>query len=830
MAVFKNWLRFSPRNLSDGILPTLVVFLALTVMAIAAYHQSTQIHLQERRAEVEREISLLRSRLEGMLIADVELMRGLVAVLSTREDWDQQSYSEIASQVVGEQAEFLNLAVAPDLVVSMVYPYEANKNVLGLDYRTNEAQRDAVFRARDTGQMVLAGPLDLVQGGRGFVFRFPIFSTGTEDAEFWGIFAVVLDIDRLYEQAGLTAGDFPVDLAIVGKDGMGQLGDLFFGDHRILEDDPVMTEVTFPGGRWMLAARPREGWPSEPEHKGWMFFVFFCAGALVLTPTYLAARSSAVRKAIISKLRQRERELRKNQIELQRLSLVARHASDSILLLDPDERILWANTAFHSLMGYTSGEIISVRPEEVFYGTDTDTDTVAALRLCAATGKRFQTELLTYKKSGEPIWVACDLVPVLDADEKVSMIVRIERDITQARVHARELAAAKTAAERADQAKSEFLANMSHEIRTPMNGIVGMTDLLADTDLNEEQRRFLEIIRSSSHGLLKIINDILDLSRLETGKTELHQDDFSLRDWFEHATEVFRPLAEQKGLRFTVDIPTDVPEFIHADDGKLRQVLQNLLGNAVKFTQEGQVKVSLRYRPEAATNLVIKVEDSGIGINHTELDHVFDRFSQADGATTREFGGTGLGLTISRHLVTMMGGDISVHSTVGKGSCFCIEVPVQIVDAAEPGDPPTRASNFDCLATCNVLIADDNATNRFLVNRYLANFVAHIDEATNGREAVEMFRAGSYDFILMDMSMPEMDGLAATRAIRQSQLPQSIIVALTANAFVADKEECLAAGMDAFLSKPIRKETLLATLSGLCPSTQNEPHAIEQAV
>ncbi|OIQ32741.1 MAG: histidine kinase [Alphaproteobacteria bacterium MedPE-SWcel] len=796
----------------------LPAWIAVLVVSVAVYFAESQnriIHDQSIRADVYHEAGLIQSRLEGYLNADIQLVKGLVAVLASRPDMTQEEFSEIAAHAIGDKPEILNIAVAPELVVRLVHPFEANKAVLGLDYNTIESQRDAALRVRDSGEMVLAGPVQLIQGGTGFIGRFPIYVGTGPSRRFWGIVSAVIDAQALYEEAGVTGPNMSLELALTGRDGTGPQGELFFGDPDIADQNPVLMDIVLPTGSWQLAAIPRGGWPDHPGNL-WALRLFLGAVAILqLVPTFLACRLSATRRGAIEILRKREQELERKQVELEQLSAVAQNASDSIVLTDRKAQIIWANDAFSSMTGYALAEALGKTPGELLNGAETNPDTVREIAEHLQQGKRYRTEIMNYTKSGEIIWVDTHLVPVHDDAGDVRMVIGIERDVTQAKRHAVELAEAKRDAELADRAKSEFLANMSHEIRTPMNGIIGMADLLADMILPDEEQQYVENIRTSSKALLKIINDILDLSRLESGKLSLSEVDFNLEACIASAVDVLRPVAQDKGVALNISYAPNLPQDVRADDGRLRQVLVNLIGNAVKFTSEGRVDVRVASAADDPFNIVIDVEDTGIGLSERQRKSIFERFEQADAATTRSFGGTGLGLTISRHLAEQMGGGIKVHSQLGKGSCFSLNVQCSAPLGTEETPETEQSVDLERLRGCRVLLAEDNRTNRLLIRKYLAGLSIDLIEADNGLLAVELCAARAPDVVLMDMAMPEMDGIAATRAIRSLAIRQPPILALTANAFESDRDACLAAGMNGFLSKPVNKSQLLNYMASM---------------
>ncbi|MCB4454621.1 ATP-binding protein [Leisingera sp. McT4-56] len=470
-----------------------------------------------------------------------------------------------------------------------------------------------------------------------------------------------------------------------------------------------------------------------------------------------------------------------------------------------------------------------------------------------ATGRRALNQHLAVISSGKEAtydivlptqhkekYLSTTLRPVFNADGRLVYLVGSSSDITSERERDEALELTRMAldkAEEASQAKERFLANMSHEIRTPMNGIIGMCELLQETDLDEQQRLFADTILNSATALLGVINDVLDFSKIQADKISLHDAPFSLQDLVQDVGTLLWARAAYKGIDLRTDYPADAPHEFTGDASKIRQILMNLLGNAIKFTEDGHVAVSVSYDPGAAAlPLRIQVSDTGIGIEPSQLKWIFSAFEQVDRRSARVIEGTGLGLAITQALVERMGGTITASSVPGQGSVFTVALDLKQPDHHLPRPTDDAAAVFrdhrqalnlqpsqpvpelppGALAGKRILVAEDNRTNQLLVRKMLKSTGAELRFAENGRIALEAYKSEGCNLILMDLSMPVMGGLEAARRIRAHErsagLPECPIVALTANAQPSDVEACLAAGMNDFLSKPFRKNELQARI------------------
>ncbi len=556
------------------------------------------------------------------------------------------------------------------------------------------------------------------------------------------------------------------------------------------------------------------------EHAAWVVFedVFLI---ICIRQNVVEMHDSARKK---TELEFTAAELAQKAEQIRKLSLVASHARHGIVITDQAGKAEWINDSFTQMSGYEAAEMYGRVPWSFMQGPQTNQETVRQIQEQIANCADVDVELVQYTKSGEPFWSSFRIRPILDEGGALTNFISTQINISDRKARELELHRAKDEAESANRAKSQFLANMSHEIRTPLNGILGFSELLrrsTDKVSHEDRDDYLESISTSGRHLLTLINDILDISKIEADRLQVECIPCSPHQIIAEIVSVLRVSAEDKGISLDYRWESEVPETIQSDPQRLKQLLINVVGNAIKFTEQGSVLiVALLEWSHSGRVLRLEIRDTGIGISQDKLQTIFEPFAQADDSITRKHGGTGLGLAISRRLARALGGEVSVTSELGRGSVFCATVstgdltgvtihekPPEVV----VGDVTHQNSINSRLDGLRILLVEDGDTNRKLLRLTLSRSGATVTTAENGRIALHLVGEGRFDIILMDMQMPVMDGYTATSILRDRGFDGPII-ALTAHAMKGDRERCEEAGCSGYLTKPVNMDDLLQTV------------------
>lgn len=569
------------------------------------------------------------------------------------------------------------------------------------------------------------------------------------------------------------------------------------------------------------------------------------------------------------------------QTRMNRFKIVVRQTDNSVMIYNKHLRIEWVNVSFRKLFACSMAKFVELYGESIL-DNSIEENIKSIIDNCIFTRNSAIYETYVLDAQGKKRWVHRNITPIFGLDELFDKLVVIDFDITPQKMAQEaineqksaleqqhdlaiqqrdeiqqqkkeieqafkknssqsvkmqslleklneqnaELENARQIADKANEDKSQFLANMSHEIRTPMNGVIGMTQLLLKTNLNTQQRDYAKTVQDSAESLLTIINDILDISKIEAGKIELDYHEFNFRNLMQSIYKLLEVKFSEKSVQFIIDIGDDVSEYIVGDSTRIKQVLINLVNNALKFTERGAVTLHIKtvQKDSENTRIYFGVEDTGIGIPQDKLASVFEKFTQADASTTRKYGGTGLGLSISVQLIEMMGGKIEVSSTVDVGSTFFFDIPFKRVsedrkiEIKKKEDLESKIDSISFAPGIRILVAEDNLTNQKYIRNLLSMYNLEVEIVDNGKLAYEAVQLKEFDCVLMDMHMPEMNGVDATMAIRALENPiksKIPIIALTAAAYKEDEDRMMNAGVNAFLTKPVNEPKLLRTLQAI---------------
>ena len=520
----------------------------------------------------------------------------------------------------------------------------------------------------------------------------------------------------------------------------------------------------------------------------------------------------------ITERRKAEQALRRSE---EKYRSIIENMNLGLVEVDAGEHIVYANQTFCDMCGYTVEELYGRVASEIFARGENIMKLREKNRL-REIGVSDAYEMAVTNKRGEPMWWLISGAPLFDSHDKMVGSIGIHLDITKQKILEYKMLEAKHEAEESARAKDLFLTNMSHEIRTPMNAITGMGRQLQKTQLNTQQQFYLDTINAASANLLVIIDDILDLSKIESGKLTLQHTAFSFADIIDKAVYLMKQKATEKGITLTKTVDADIATVLKGDPQRLGQVIDNLLSNAIKFTEKGGITLECGVLQDKENKQVIQltVRDTGLGMSKDFLKIIFHKFSQEDDGVIRKYGGTGLGMSISKHLIEAMGGKISVESVKGSGTTVHFIVSLEKGEESELPKTKLAETGENVLKGISILLVEDNEMNRMVANTVLMEHGALVENALNGLEAVNTLRNKVYDVVLMDIRMPVMDGIEASRIIREEISPSIPIIALTANVVKGEKEKCMHAGMNAFIGKTFDENELIETIARLTKGVQ----------
>ncbi len=792
-------------------------------LAAATWDRSQlKAHAAQVRQATQHAHGLMRGELETALNAKLHLVFGLSGLVRSSDDIDQSVFDAFAAQLVREVQHVRSLQLAPNGVVTYVWPYRGNEAAIGHDLLADPKRRAAAEQAIASRRLWVAGPLNLIQGGVALLGRLPVFlpsAEGDGSENFWGFATILIDLPGLLGEVGLREETGDYRYALRGRDAAGADGAVFFGDASLFTADALVAEIALPAGSWLLVAAPAAGWP-----KSWPGQVGFRIGAglvclIVFGLVYFLVRLPHTMQQAVSRATE---QLEASQSRF-RGAIAALPAG--FVIFDRDDRLAVCNDRFRALYARSRPVLQTGRKfEEILrYGLRNGQYHDAPIELAQAQDSLYAEMMARHGERSHAADVRlADGIWVRVFEEQMSDGGRVafHVDVSEERAHEEELEEARQRAEQANQAKSTFLATISHEVRTPLNGVLGLLGVLReDAGFTEEQSRYLQTAHQSAEHLLSLLNEILDISKMESGTLSLEPADFPLGSMLRGAVELVRGQAQMKQIDLRVELDESLDVAVRGDEGRLRQVLLNLLSNAIKFTDAGEVTLVGRAVTGGDPNrlgLRIEVRDTGMGFDPEQASSLFQPFSQLEQDATRRFSGTGLGLAICRRLIDMMGGHISAEGRPGEGATFrvALDLPRGQLDAAmveQDAPVPTPAS--EQRDNVRVLLAEDSPTNQLVIKAMLKDTGYSLDVVSDGQEAVDAVSRLRYDLILMDVFMPELDGLGATRQIRErygtGEMP---IIALTANAMQGDAQRFFDAGMDDYLSKPINRRLLLNTL------------------
>lgn len=699
-------------------------------------------------------------------------------------------------------------------VIKFIEPLEMNLPAQGLDIGSELNRRRAAELSRDTGLTTMTKKIILVQDnkkGAGFLVFHPVYKNNKKKFVGW-VYAPFI-ADKFFSK---VIGDFNKELMVTIYDDDKVLPEniLFQNEVTTKSKKEMVTKIKIDQREIIAIWKVGNEFITVNHIKTVYVFALFGTISLLLANII----------ASLQLLKDKDEALERNKIYQAKKGLeeqvYALNESAIVAITDIKGKIVYVNDNFEKITGYSKDEILG-KDHRILNSEYHSKEFFEKLWSTISQGKVWRGDIRNKNKHGNFYWVDTTIVPMKDINSNVQEYIAIRYDITEKKAAEKRLIEANHKALAAAKAKSEFLANMSHEIRTPMNAIIAMADLLSDTSLTPDQETYVSLFKGAGDNLLRILNDVLDLSKIDNEQFRVENNPFNLKKCVNDVISICHARAIVKKIELNVLMVLDIDTVIYGDELRLKQILLNLIGNAIKFTDIGSVRLEImkNYYSEHPGNLLFKIVDTGIGISNEQKNKLFSYFSQADASVTKKYGGTGLGLAISKKLVEALNGEIWIESDLGKGSIFYFTIDCKVlankgVDINE--DSKIGSSSSIDFRKLEILLVDDVEDNRFIIKEYLKKTNYNITEADNGKSAIEILTQKKFDLIFMDMQMPILDGYSATRAIREMEksmgLSPNYIVALTAYALEEELNKSIEAGCNTHMTKPIKRSALLEML------------------
>ncbi len=819
---------FKDISLKKTFTPLVIVINLLILVIIVMFFRTNHIN-NEKNIQLER-TQEIASRINDYYKKKLDLIRSISTIKQIVEVSSGKQFP--AKEILTANLTSIKLIIGASLLYQMdssgdvigSSTYDGTKTLLRNNYKFRPYFKDAM-----KGKNSFYTAVGVTTGERGMYFGFPV----RIKRKVTGVVTVKFDlnsIDEIIRRSGLTGGMISPDGIIFSSPVKKWL---FSATKRISVERRGEIKGSQQLGRFGIGKFPydiksgkvvfkRENhFTSEVdlEIEGWKLFTFYLPDLRVnylyasLILFFLLITELLVINSIRELHKRRESEIKIKEGR-KRFQHLFESALDSILILDHKKNIITANPVTEKIFGYSIEELERLK-FSIFFHADALRDYEKQMRTVEMELKG-RIEFHGRKRDGSDLYVDCSMVYLRGDREGNSTYFITCSDITERKEADIVLQNTKEDAEKANQSKSEFLANMSHEIRTPMTAILGFSELLEVSDLDKKQKEYIDIIKNSGESLLYLIDEILDFSKIEAGKVIMEKKNFELKKLLSKIEKTTKIWIKGKRVKLKISIDKSVPKYLSGDPERLRQILRNLLNNAAKFTEEGEIELSIKLRKELDpwVSVEFAISDTGIGISKDDTDKLFKSFSQIDSALSRKYEGTGLGLAIISRLVEMMGGTLDVESDLGKGSRFCFSVNFGMADSGSEEEEKTQiipGPDAD-LSAYSILVVEDNSVNRMLLEYTLKKEGFEVVTAINGVEAIRSINDREFDVILMDIQMPGKDGVEVTREIRGTSQKDVPVIALTANAMKGDREKYIGLGLDDYLSKPIKKRVLINTV------------------